>query len=184
MIELMVHALLHNQMIHAYSFILQALSQSWYFFLRALFKCISAVVVNAVVTPVFLAVIFPVVVGYIILQKFFLATSRYGILFCQKVAFKNCSFAQQVHSLRKIFGPCSNCWFYMITSKNGELRADIIVLPCLSHLKVSHLNVYHIQGASKTREHHQITCLCQVFWNLSWTINNTCLQVCHSHHVP
>ncbi|XP_072027036.1 ATP-binding cassette sub-family C member 9-like [Amphiura filiformis] len=52
------------------------LSQSWYFFLRALFKCVTALVVNAVVTPVFLAIIFPVVVGYILLQRFFLATSR------------------------------------------------------------------------------------------------------------
>ena len=91
--------------------ILQALSQSWYFFFRALFKCFSALVVNAVVTPVFLAVIFPVVAGYIILQRFFLATSRYVVYFVKKWFSKNFSFPWEIPGPKLAF--CQGIAFYL-----------------------------------------------------------------------
>nr|XP_054751164.1 ATP-binding cassette sub-family C member 9-like [Lytechinus pictus]XP_054751165.1 ATP-binding cassette sub-family C member 9-like [Lytechinus pictus] len=44
--------------------------------LGSMMNCLSAIVVNAVVTPIFLAIVFPVAVAYIFLQKYFITTSR------------------------------------------------------------------------------------------------------------
>ncbi|XP_030828553.1 ATP-binding cassette sub-family C member 9 isoform X2 [Strongylocentrotus purpuratus] len=44
--------------------------------LGSMMNCLSAIVVNAIVTPIFLAVVFPVAVAYYFLQRFFITTSR------------------------------------------------------------------------------------------------------------
>nr|XP_006822844.1 PREDICTED: ATP-binding cassette sub-family C member 9-like [Saccoglossus kowalevskii] len=38
--------------------------------------CLSAIIVNSVVTPIFLAVVTPVIIGFFVLQKYYLTTSR------------------------------------------------------------------------------------------------------------
>ena len=53
----------------------QQLGETLMWMMTSFLNVISSVIVNAVVTPVFLVIILPVVVGFFILQQFFIRTS-------------------------------------------------------------------------------------------------------------
>ncbi|XP_033123425.1 ATP-binding cassette sub-family C member 9-like isoform X2 [Anneissia japonica] len=44
--------------------------------IRSTVSCVAALIVNTIVVPVFIAIVFPVMIIYYIVQKFFIATSR------------------------------------------------------------------------------------------------------------
>ncbi|XP_071961483.1 ATP-binding cassette sub-family C member 9-like [Antedon mediterranea] len=44
--------------------------------IRSSMSCLAALIVNTIVVPVFIAIVFPVMVAYYIVQKYFIATSR------------------------------------------------------------------------------------------------------------
>ncbi|XP_077995245.1 ATP-binding cassette sub-family C member 9-like [Glandiceps talaboti] len=54
----------------------QRLWQTFNMLIRTTLNITSAVVVNAIVVPIFIAIIVPVMIGYYFLQKFFITTSR------------------------------------------------------------------------------------------------------------
>ena len=55
---------------------IQKLLQTINLLLASSLKVLSAVLVNAIVMPIFIAFFIPIAIGYFFLQRYFLATSR------------------------------------------------------------------------------------------------------------
>ncbi|XP_022080967.1 ATP-binding cassette sub-family C member 9-like isoform X2 [Acanthaster planci] len=53
-----------------------ALINNVWFFLESTFRCLTAIIVNSIVSPIFIVIMLPVFICYFILQRYFITTSR------------------------------------------------------------------------------------------------------------